>query len=255
MENTLLIGLSRQNALRRELDVVANNIANLNTTAFKADGAVFSEYIMPRASAERFASPDRKLSFVQDRKTWHDMTQGSRDMTGSPLDVSIDGDAFLVVETPRGERYTRNGALQLNGAGELVTSNGYRVLGEAGPIQFNANDKGIEINPDGSIRVREGANANTDGGRGKLRLARFANAQALRKDGTSTFMAPPGVVAEPAPQSRVVQGTIEKSNVRSVVEMTRMIELTRAYTDVAAVLHQQGELRRSAIERLAEVPA
>jgi flagellar basal-body rod protein FlgF len=255
MGNTLLIGLSRQNALRRELDIVANNIANLNTTGFKADGAVFSEYLSSGAATDSFGGADRRMSFVQDRSTWHDMSQGARHMTGSPLDVSIDGDAFLVVETPRGERFTRNGALQMNAAGELVTSNGYRVMGEAGPIQFNANDKGIEINADGTIRVREGRDAASDGGRGRLRLVRFENPQSLRKDGTSTFLAPEGVVAEPAPQARVVQGTIEKSNVRSVVEMTRMIELTRAYTNVADILKQQSDMRRGAIERLAEVPA
>jgi len=256
MENSLLIGLSRQNALRRELDIVANNIANMNTNAYKADGAVFAEYLMPGATADQFALPDRRLSFVHDRTTWHDMSQGPLQKTGNALDVSIDGNAFLVVQTPRGERYTRNGAMQVNAAGQLVTSEGYQVLGESGPITFNATDRDIIINPDGSVRVREGQNANSDGGRGKLRLVAFANPQVLRKDGSSLFTATAGVQPQaPALNVRVVQGTLEKSNVRSVVEMTRMIELTRAYSEVAQILHQQGELRRSAIERLAEVPA
>ena len=255
MENTLLVGLSRQSALRRELDIVANNIANMNTTGYKADGAVFSEYLMPTASADDFAVPDRRLSFVQDRATWHDMSQGAVQQTGNALDVSIDGNAFLVVQTPRGERYTRNGALQINATGELVTSAGHQVLGDNGPILFNVTDRDIVINPDGSIRVREGRNANSDAQRGRLRLASFANPQALTKDGSSTFAAPAGMQPQaPAVGVRVVQGTIEKSNVRPVIEMTRMIELSRAYAEVSNILQQHGEMRRSAIQQLADVP-
>ena len=103
MENALLIGLSRQMILHRELDVVSNNIANLNTTGFKGDGAVFEEFLMPGAREGQFAGRDSRVSFVQDRSTWHDMSQGPLQQTGSPLDVAVDGAAFLVVETPRGE--------------------------------------------------------------------------------------------------------------------------------------------------------
>jgi flagellar basal-body rod protein FlgF len=255
MENTLLIGLSRQTVLRRELDIVANNIANLNTTGFKSDGAVFAEYLQRGAHDGLFAAQDRRMSFVQDRMTWHDMSQGGVQQTGNPLDVAIEGDAFLVVQTPRGERYTRNGALQINAQGQLVTSAGDQVLGDAGPILFSTSDRDVNINPDGTIRVREGA-SNTDAGRGRLRLVAFANSQRLQKDGSSTFMAPDGMTPQPpAAGVRIAQGAIEKSNVRSVVEMTRMIELTRAYTEIAGILQQQGELRRNAIDKLAEVPA
>jgi flagellar basal-body rod protein FlgF len=255
MENTLLIGLSRQTVLRRELDIVANNIANLNTTGFKADGAVFAEYLQAGAHNEVFAAADRRMSFVQDTMTWHDMSQGGVQQTGNPLDVAIEGNGFLVVQTARGERYTRNGSLQINAQGQLVTGAGEQVLGDAGPVLFGTTDRDIVINDDGSIRVREGT-SNVDVGRGRLRVVAFANPERLKKDGTSTFTAPEGMLPQPpAIGTRVMQGAIEKSNVRSVVEMTRMIELTRAYSEVAGVLHQQGELRRNAIDRLAEVPA
>lgn len=253
MENTLLIGLSRQTVLRRELDIVANNIANLNTTGFKAVGAVFAEYLQNGAHDGMFAAQDRRMSFVQDRMTWQDMSQGGIQQTGNPLDVAIEGDAFLVVQTPRGERYTRNGSLQVNAQGQLVTNIGDQVLGEAGPIVFGSTDRDIIINPDGTIRVREGE---ADSGRGRLRLAAFANPQVLRKDGNSTFAAPESVQPQaPAVGVRIQQGAIEKSNVRSVVEITRMIELSRAYTEVAGVLQQQGELRRNAIDRLSNIAA
>lgn len=250
MENALLIGLSRQMSLRREMDVVSNNVANINTTGFKGDTAIFEEHLMPGASADQFARPDRRLSYVLDRSTWHDMSQGPTQQTGNPLDIAIDGAAFMVVQTPRGERFTRNGALQINAASQLVTSEGFQVLGDSGPIQFQINDKDILIGRDGSISVPDGA-------RGKLRLVKFDAAQRLTKDGASTFAAPDGVQPQQvAPEERhVLQGSLERSNVRGVVEMTRLIEVTRSYTNVAAMLQNQGDMRRSAIEKLAEVPA
>jgi flagellar basal-body rod protein FlgF/flagellar basal-body rod protein FlgG len=255
MENTLLIGLSRQMALRRELDVVANNIANLNTTGFKADSQVFHEHLMPVARAERFTGSDRRLSYVVDHVTWHDFSQGPVQQTGNPLDLALDGKAFLTVETPGGERYTRNGALQINAQGQLVTSDGHRVLGENGPIVFQLQDRDISVARDGTITVREGVNPTDQGVRGKLRLAAFAQPERLRKDGTSLYVAPDGVTPEADLNAAVLQGAIEKSNVRAVAEMTRMIDVTRTYTAIAGMLQQHGEMRRSAIERLAEVPA
>lgn len=256
MENALLIGLSRQIALHRELDVVANNIANLDTTGYKSDGSLFEEYLMPVARAQGFQGADARLSYVQDRATWHNFSSGPVRTTGNPLDVAIDGNAFLVVQTPRGERYTRNGALQINATGELVTSTGDRVLGDGGPIQFQSTDHDISINPDGTITVGEGGNTTSDSARGKLRLVSFDRVAQLQKDGSSLFAAPNGVTPQaPLPSVRVVQGAIEQSNVRGVIEMSRMIEVTRTYTQIASMLQQQSDLRRSAIEKLAEVPA
>lgn len=255
MENTVLVGLSRQVALHRELDIVANNIANLNTTGYKSNGALFEQYLMPVARDNEFSGADARLNFVQDRATWLDLSQGAIQQTGNPLDVAIDGNGFLVVQTPRGERYSRNGALQLNAAGELVTSEGHKVIGESGPIIFQTSDRDITINPDGSIRVREGSSGTTDSSRGKLRLVDFDNPQQLQKDGGSTFQANENSPARPATSARIVQGAVEKSNVQGVLEMTRLIEVTRSYGEVAAILQQQSQMRRDAIERLADVPA
>jgi flagellar basal-body rod protein FlgF len=254
MENASLVGLSRQIALQRELDVVANNVANLNTTGFKADNVVFHEHLMPVARANAFRGIDRQVSFVQDRATWLDLSQGPLQQTGNPLDVSVSGSAFLTVQTPRGERYTRNGALQINSQGQLVTSEGLQVIGQSGPIVFQPNDRDISIGLDGTVSVREGTNT-TDSQRGKLRLVRFDQPQRLQKDGTSTYMAPAGMAAQDAGADvRVNQGVIEKSNVNSVMEMTRMVEVTRTYTQIASMLQNQSDRRRSAIEKLAEVP-
>jgi len=254
MQNALLVGLSRQVALSREMDVIANNLANMNTTGFKADGAVFEEYISPTASADNFPAADRRISFVQDRATWMDLSQGPLERTGNALDVAINGKGYLVVQTPRGERYTRNGAMQINSNGELVTAEGFQVMGESGPITFQPKDRNIAISQDGTISVQAGNNTQTESQRGQLRLVSFDQPGRLQKDGTGVFQAPAGVTPQADKLSRVMQGTIEKSNVRSVIEMTRMIEVTRSYTHVANILTQQAELRRTAIDKLAEVP-
>ena len=91
MENALLIGLSRQVTLERQLDVVANNVANVNTNGFKADKSLFQEYLMPGAHEDNFVGRDRRLSYVQDRATFHDFAQGPTEQTKNPLDVAIDG--------------------------------------------------------------------------------------------------------------------------------------------------------------------
>jgi flagellar basal-body rod protein FlgF len=257
MDNTVLIGLSRQTALQRELDVVANNIANINTTGFKADAAVFAQILKSGATDETFTAADRRPSFVQDSMSWHDMSQGTIQTTGAPLDVAINGDGFLVVQTANGERYTRNGALQISSTGQLVTTNGDAVLGDNGPVTFQNTDRDIVINRDGTIKVREGQSLTSDSTRGKLRVVTFVNPQQLTKEGASIFSANAGAEAVPLADAniQIVQGALEKSNVRPVIEMSRMIELTRAYSEAAAVLQQQGDTRKNAIQQLADVPA
>jgi flagellar basal-body rod protein FlgF len=255
MENALLVGLSRQMALGHELDIIANNVANIDTTGFKADKAAFSEFLMPRASDGQFSGGDKRVSFVQDRSSWIDFSPGAIQRTGEPLNVAIDGDGYLVVQTARGQRYTRNGALQVNGSGQLVTNDGDPVLGSSGPITFQATDHDVAISPSGIVTVREGAST-ADSPRGQLQLVAFDQPRRLQKDGGSTFMAPNGVNSGPAPaNTHLVQGAIEKSNVNAVGEMARMIQITRSYSDIAAILQQQGDQRRNALQQLSQSPA
>ena len=254
MENALLIGLSRQVVLERQMDVVANNVANVNTSGFKADRSLFEEHLIPTAHEDNFVGRDRRLSFVQDRATFHDFSQGATELTKNPLDVAIDGSGFLVVQTPAGERYTRDGGLQINNQGQLVNASGYQVLGGSGPITFQPTDKEVTIAADGNITVLEGINR-IDSVRGKLRMVSFAQAQKLVKEGANLYAPGEGNAAQPDITSRVRQGFIEKSNVNSVTEMSRMIEITRTYTQISAMLQQHSDLRRTAIEKLADVPA
>ena len=253
MENTLLVGLSRQMVLERQMDVVANNVANINTNGFKADRSLFEEYLRSGAHEDNFVRSDRRVSFVQDRGTFKDFTAGSTELTKNPLDISIDGRGFLAVQTAAGERYTRDGGLQINNQGQLVTAGGNLVLGTSGPIVFQPTDKQINIAADGNVTVIEG-NGRTDSVRGKLRVVSFQDAQKLVKEGSNLYSADQGA-AQPDTTSVVRQGFVEKSNVNSVHEMSRMIEITRTYTQISALLQQQSDLHKSAIEKLADVPA
>jgi flagellar basal-body rod protein FlgF len=253
MENALLIGLSRQTTLERQIEVIANNIANVNTTGYKADQSLFEEFLTSGAHEDNFIGKDRRVSYVQDRGTYRDFSEGALQQTSNPLDVAIDGNAFLTVQTSGGERYTRDGNLQLNSQGQLVTEGGDPVLGNSGPIIFQPTDHDINISPDGTITVVE-ANARIDTVRGKLRLVSFTDAQSLLKQGSNLYAASNGATAQPDLKATVKQGYIEKSNVNAVAEMGRMIEVSRTYSQIANILQQQSDLHKNAINQLAEIP-
>lgn len=256
MENALLVGLSRLVALERQFDVVANNIANLNTTGFKSSSSIFQEYLGSGAQENAFAPNDAGVRFVLDRASLLDLRQGPVQQTGNPLDVAIDGDAFIAVQTAAGERYTRSGALKVNSAGIIVTADGAPVAGDNGPITLQATDRNISISTDGRISVVEGATGSIDTQRGKLKLVTFGQPQQLTSEGANLFAAPAGVTPQAAGASvRVIQGATEGSNVNGVVEMSRMIEINRTYANIATMLAAEHDLHKSAIEKLADVPA
>jgi flagellar basal body rod protein FlgG len=157
------------------------------------------------------------------------------------------------VQTAAGERYTRDGNLQINNTGQLVTTSGDLVLGTGGAIVFQPTDHDIAISQDGTVTVQEGA-SHTDSIRGKLRVVSFANPQSLIKQGNNLYSATNGA-AQQDTKSTVQQGFVEKSNINSVVEMSRMIEINRTYANIASMLAAEHDLHKSAIEKLADVPA
>lgn len=245
IENAQLISLSRQIALQRQMDVVANNMANIGTTGFKAEQLLFEEYVMPVARNRDFPRLDQPLSYVQDWATMHDLSGGAMVQTGSELDVGLNGDGFFAVETPGGERWTKSGAFQLSANGTLVDANGHPVLGQGGPIQFGPEETDILIAADGSVSSSAGA-------KGRLRIVEFDNPQALTREGNNLFA---GGTPVAAGNTRVMQGFIERSNVSGVSEMAEMIRVTRAYESAANLAQKQDELRRSAIQRLGDANA
>jgi flagellar basal-body rod protein FlgF len=246
MENALLIGLSRQMALGRELDVIANNMANVTTNGFKARDARFREFLMPTAKADAFPRPDQRLSYVIDAGTPLDLSTGAIETTGNPLNAAIKGDGFFAVQTPAGERYTRNGAFEISAQGQLVTSDGHLVLGQSGPITIGPEETNVSIAPDGAVLTSQGE-------RGRIRLVRFNQPQALANEGANLFSS--AEQPQPALTSRIEGGAIERSNVKPVLEMSRLIDVNRSYTSVAGMISRMDELRRSAISRLADASA
>jgi flagellar basal-body rod protein FlgF len=240
MDNAQLIDLSRQMGLQRQMDVVANNLANINTTGFKGESLLFEDFLMPKAQDNVFQGSDATLHFTDDWSTQHDMENGSIEETGSPLDVAIEGPGFLSVQTPSGERYTRNGSLQIDSSGTLVDLNGNPVLSDAGPIKFDASDTDITISPQGTISTSTGS-------KGKLKLSEFANPQMLTRQGQNYYTGPAGNTAT---ASTIAQGAVERSNVNGVTEMVSMIRVQRAYETIANMMERQDQLKQSAIQQL-----
>src|ERR1700759_1741235 len=119
--------------LDRQFDVVANNISNINTNGYKADHMLFEEFLNSNAHEDNFQASDRRISYVQDRGSFRDFSEGALEQTNNQLHVAISGNAFLTVQSGAGERYTRDGNLQLSPTGQLVTAKGDPVLGTGGP--------------------------------------------------------------------------------------------------------------------------
>lgn len=243
MENAQLITLSRQIALQRQMDVVANNMANINTNGFKSENMLFSDYLMPVAKDNEYTGADRDLHYTEDWSTVHDMSSGAIEQTGNPLDLALEGDGFFSVQTPQGLRYMRNGALSINAQGALVDLNGNPVLGQNGPITFDSADTDITISADGNI-------ATANGSKGKLAIVEFTDPQSLAREGDNYYSGPAGNAAV---NTRVTQGAIERSNVSGVTTMAEMIRVERAYQTLANLMQRQDDLRNSALQKLGTV--
>lgn len=237
MDNTLYIALSRQTSLWNQLDMVSNNLANVNTTAYKSVQPHFTEYLSKSKNDERLL-PDR-LAFVHDFGIVRDYTEGAFSSTENPLDVAIHGDGYFVVDTPEGIRYTRVGQFKLNNDGMLVTANGDAVLDDRDrPIFFAPEETRIDINRDGTIATGNGVIA-------RFRLVRFADGQRLRTTHDGMYRTTEGNPPLEAEDAQLEQGMIEKSNVNAVVEMAEMIKLQRAYENVQMMIDSENTRRQN----------
>ena len=240
MDNALLIGLSRQSAMAREMSVIANNLANMNTTAFKSQTMLFDEYLMPVATED---SQDKTLSFVQDYGQVRNLSDGELKTTGNPLDVAISGEGMFQIQTPNGTQYTRDGHFQLDDQGQLITSQGMPVLTGAGSVlRFAADEGQVSIARDGTVSTDRGQ-------RGKLALVTFANPQNMKANGDGLYSTTEAEI--PVTNPHFVQGSIEGSNVNSIVEMTNMIDVQRSYISAAKLVQTADEMRRQAISQIA----
>ncbi len=237
-----------------KLDTIANNLANVNTTSFKKDRQVFNEYLsayekpdesmkVPRVTASIESFYDMQggdLAYVNPAGTYTSFAQGGLKSTGSTMDIALEGKGFLEVATPEGVRWTRNGSLQLDNNGRLVTKDGYAVLreGNGDPAQraIVLSGRNVTISQSGEI---------FDGGNnlGKLALVEFQNMDDLQKVGNSNYTLKTTATSIPvtAREMKVHQGYIETSNVNVVEEMTDMISANRVFeaTQQAIKAHDQ----------------
>ena len=240
MDNALMLGLQTQRVMQRRMDVAANNLANVSTSGFKADGLLLEEADQTNAHADE---DPRNIRFVRDVGIVHYMEQGPIEMTGNPLDVALEGDGFFMVQGPGGSTmYTRDGAFTLTGDGRLVTSDGRAVLSSGGaPIVLDPQGDTPTIGRNGAVTVA-GVEA------GRIGVASFAAPGALSKVGDNLWDASGQAPGEF--EGVVLQGAIEGSNVRPVVELTRLIEISRAYQSAAKIVSGADELRQRAIQQL-----
>jgi flagellar basal-body rod protein FlgF len=238
METTAYIALSRQVALHRRMEIIANNVANMTATGFKAEALLF-EPTWSRAGREQ------QLAFVQDVGVARDLRAGPMTSTGNALDLAIDGPGYFAIETAQGTRYGRGGQFRLSESGELVTGAGDRVLDDGGaPLTLPPDAGPISIAADGTVSTAQGV-------AGRIGVVEFAQEQRMRKVGGGLYQAdePP----LPAEQARVVQGMLEGSNVQPIMEMTEMMATVRAYQSTHRLLETHHELQRRAIERMLEI--
>jgi flagellar basal-body rod protein FlgF len=227
--------LSRQTGLMREMRVVANNIANSATTGFRSEGLIFSEYVQTAPGQE-------SLSMARANIFNTSMEQGQLTQTGGNFDFAIEGDAYFMIETPQGERLTRSGAFSPNAAGDLVTMDGLRVL-DAGraPVFIPGTAESVLVGADGTIT----ADGNTIG---QIGLFQPVDAHTMMREDGVMFRVEGEI--EDAETASMVQGFLEGSNVNAIGQVTRMIEIQRAYEMGQSFLDTEDKRIREAIKNL-----
>jgi flagellar basal-body rod protein FlgF len=241
MTGGILAAAGGMKAQMEALDILANNLANVNTAGFKEQKAfinVLSEEMKSKAGGDAQTGPDA----VPQSSTALNPLDGVMQVTSRDLDVALSGDGFLAVNTPRGLRYTRNGSLSINSRTELSTSDGFPVMGEGGPILLGAGK--ISITPEGDISL-DGTNV------GKLKIVAFDNPAKLQLEGRSLLAVPSAGVKEKPASSMISQGFLEMSNVNAVGSIVEMVSIMRRYESLQkSISVLSNNLDAKAVEKL-----
>lgn len=238
MENATYATLTRQSGLWSEMRVVANNIANASTTGYRAEGVIFSEYV------RGLGPDDPSLSMAAARVRDTSELQGGLSQTGGTYDLAIEGDGYFLIETPQGERLTRAGHFVTNENGDLVTPDGFPVLDAGGAPVFIPQGAGpVAIAPDGTISA-DGQPV------GQIGLYAPADPLGVIRENGVRFRSEAGV--EPVIEGRMLQGWLEESNVDPVLQVARMIEVSRAYELGQSFLEREDERIRATIRDLSK---
>jgi len=247
MDTALYVGLAHKAALKRRMDVVAHNIANMSTTAFNKERVVFRQHLMDVPGAA--ATTGGKIAFVQDHGVLRNLDTGTMVPSGNELDVFINGRAYLSVQGSGGDTlYTRNGRMMIDNENNLALLSGEKVLDDTGsPIQFEEDDINVHIAEDGTISTNNGE-------RGKLGIAQFTNEQDMKRRGSSLYE----TNQTPKPQEGVTdvsikQKAFESSNVNAIESMVEMIDVMRAYQKASKNESGIEDMREDSLKRLAQV--
>jgi flagellar basal-body rod protein FlgF len=220
MSGNLYLSAAGAEARMRQLDTLANNMANAGTTGFREDRVVF-EAAMETALMDSGGPIAGGRTFVGTQMGASRMSSGPVENTGRALDVAIQGPGFFVVETDAGARYTRAGAFQVDPSGQLVTAEGHPVLGEGGAISVGP--RPVSISSDGSIVDDEGTVL------GRLRVDDFAEPERLTKEGANLMRAPALAVSIPVDAPTFATRSLEGSNVQTVTALAQMVVVQRAF--------------------------
>lgn len=237
MQTSLYVGVSGQLAMERRLSTIANNVANAGTVGFRAEGVHFSS-VVSRTSpfATAFATPGA---------THVDTRGGGLVKTGNPLDVAIQGEAFMALQSPEGIIYTRDGRMQMLPSGDLVSLNGHAVLDISGsPLTLDPQGGPPDIGRDGMMR--QGGKA--IGGIGLFKVDLVKGYARYENSGFVPHAAPAPV--EDFAQNGMVQGFTEESNVNPVLEITHLIAVQRAFEAVSSSMEQRDTVMRDTIQAL-----
>ena len=227
--------LTRQSGLMREMQAIANNIANASTSGFRREGVIFSEYVNRLDGA-----PSLSMARASARNI--DLTQGELSDTGGSFDFAIEGEGFFLVETPRGNRLTRMGSFTPSAEGELVNPEGYRLLDQGGAPVFVPPDAGkVSMARDGTLSANGEPLA-------RVGLWQPQDPTGLIHEGGTLFAARGG--EEPMEGGVVLQGKIEGSNVNPLAEISRMIEVQRAYELGQSFMEREDNRMRTVIQTL-----
>jgi flagellar basal-body rod protein FlgF len=246
MENPSYIVLSQQMGLRRHMEIIANNLANVNTAGFKAERMMFSEYVTTKASNPGIKGDKAQVSFLGEAGTVYDTAEGPLESTGNQLDFALHGPGYFVVDTPDGQRYTRDGHFELDGTGKLITRDGYTVLGAGNAaLTLPADATSIEASESGKITTNKGDV-------GTLQVVKFDPNVQLRKVGRNLYET--DATSQPIDKNtKVQQAMSEASNVQAVLELTRMIDVQRAYQSAQRMLENESDRSRKAIQTLTRI--
>ena len=231
MDNTSYVALSRQDALQKQIDVIANNMANLNTTGFKSEEMMVAQAdVKTKSDTTPFG---RQVSFVRDLGTVRDPKEGPMNKTGAPLDVAIHGSGYFTLDSPGGARYTRAGHFRLDENGMIVSGEGLPVMQANGtPIIVAPNEAQINIANDGTVSTENGQI-------GQMRIVAFDNEQDLKKAGDGTYIT--NDTANTVARPQLTQGMLEDSNVEAISQMTSMLTVMRSYQSIQNMLDNEQD--------------